>query len=400
MSQHLYIAIFAVCFYDMILTLLLPSSATFIVGTDGGAARMICYLASLIIVGHVVCKQGFAKVTNIWIPLLLLFIVFSSFHCPNINFESLFTPKDAGIFNFKPMFECIMYFCLFMAVSSLPISTKDFLKIKKSIALVGIISSIYCILQYLGLDQIYRLTDGMVLSQMTRNPNVGGFMSQPVFAGALLVMCMPFVFKYYIKFSPLLVLSILLTGNRSSMIALAILSLWLFTIRSRKAIFIGSALYASILVFLTALYSVAPMFLHWFNSSGRLAVWNKIIVDFFHPHFPGINACHFLTGYGIGSFSVLFPFYNHSNFYQAHSEPLEIFYTLSIVGFVLFILMMIEIFKQAQNSLLFLSLIAIGICSLTNAVWHIPQLAFMTVFIVALSYNKSIGENHVECTPS
>lgn len=393
MTNYLHIALWIVFFYDAIVMLLLPSSVNFILGTDGSAARYVVDFISLAIAGYVLINSGFKKLENKWIALFLLVLVISHFHSPNIKFDSTFVPKDMALYNYKPMFEILVFFLMFMGVSSIEFTKESINKIFKSICWIAVIYGVYILLQKIGLDQLYKITGEQQISQMSRNPECGGFISQPVFAAAFLSLCLPFIIKngsYWMM--AIVVAGILATGNRSSYIAALICSMMMNPIL--KNIAKGALLaYLSFLVGSLILHCILPSLNLHFSDTGRLEVWKNLFYDFFNPSFPGINTHYILTGHGIGSFSVLFPFFHHSGFYQAHNEVFEVIYTTGLCGLIVFILMVKDLLKKIFINPISLGILAISICAMTNAVWHIPQLAFITVFLVGLSYNKTIQEN-------
>lgn len=395
MTNYLYIALWIVLFYDVIVMLLLPSSVQFILGTDGSGARYIVDFLAIIISGYVLTTIGFKKLENKWILVFLLLMVISHFHSPNINFESTFVPKDMAIYNYKPMFEILVFFLMFLGITSIEFPKESINKIFKSLCWIAVIYSIYILFQIIGLDQFYKITDNQTMDHLSRNPEAGGFISQPVFAGAFLALCLPFVIKngsYWMI--AIVALGILATGNRSSCIASIICTVMMnpYWMRIGKIMLIG---YLSFLAGALILHCFLPSLNLHFTDTGRLEVWRGLFYDFIHPAFPGVNTHYILTGHGLGSFSVLFPFFHHSGFYQAHNELFEIIYTLGIGGLVVTILMVKDILKQSVFKPIALSILAISICAMTNAVWHISQLAFMTVFLIGMAYNKTVGESYV-----
>lgn len=380
------IALLLVCFYDAIIIMLIPSSATFLLAGDGMAASMISTLMAISIGLWVLYTFGFKKIQNHWICIFIFFIIFSSFHSPNIQFESVFTPKDPGLFNFKPMFESLVYFLMFMGIASLPYDCNNRGKINITLAYVGLIYSVYIIAQHCGMDQFYKLQDN-TFNQLSRQPQDGGFISQPVYAAALLSICLPFIFKFKRWLIVLPIIAILLTSNRSALSAIAISGIYLLTGNKRYVLYILGA-YISLLALAVAIYWAHPNFNFNIESWGRLATWKSVLGDIIHPSFPGVNKAYILTGFGIGSFSVLFPFYHQSPFFQTHNEYLEVLYTLSLIGLFLFIKSIWHIFKTSSDKTFTASLIAISVCAVTNPVWHIPQLQFLTVFLIGMVYNK------------
>lgn len=388
MNNYLSISLWLVLFYDALIMLALPSTAMYVAGTDGGVSRFICYSVAAALTGYILLNFGFKKLPIIWMGLLLVFIVFSSLHTPNIHFDGPFTPKDAGLFNYKPMFECFLMFGLFMAIYTVPISVIELKNIFKTLGYIGILISIYIILQRLGMDQIYRLTDEMAFNHLSRNPEVGGFISQPVYASALLVILLPFMYRLSGWLALLGIGSILLTGNRSGLIAVVIMTAYFLTGSSRVGL-TAFVVYMVILAIVEGIYWVHPQGMQQlFNPDGRLEAWKMIVQDFISPKFPGIDKSYVITGQGIGAFSMIFPFYNQSGFNQAHNEYLELWRGTSFIGLFLFFKMQFSILNQTENVLIFASLLGISIFACTNPVWHITTLAFMTVFIAGLGLNK------------
>lgn len=387
MANHLYIAILLVCFYDALIVMLIPSSATFFLAEDGLAGAMVSTLLALTIGLWSLCSNGFKKLPNIWLAALLFFIVFSSFHSPNVIFDGAFIPKDIGLYNFKPMFLSLIYLLMFLGIYSSLISRESRINIGKAFSWTGIIYSAYIIFQHYGMDQLYKFV-GTAIYHLSRNPQDGGFISQPVFAAALLTICLPFVYRYHsIFFSIIVIAAIVLTGNRSALIAVAISGLYLFVPHKKYVLYLIMA-YIGILALATGLAWVYPHINLHICDSGRLSNWKMLLQNIAHPNFPGVNKSYILTGLGIGSFSVFFPFYNHSPFFQAHNEYLEVLYWGSLIGFFLFIKMQLDIFKTVQDHWVCASLIGISVFAITNPVWHIPQLQFLTVFLIGLAYNK------------
>lgn len=388
MIQYLYIALWIVFFYDAMVMLLLPSSVQFILGTDGSAARYVVDFMSLAIASNVLITSGFKKLENKWIAVFILLMVISHFHSPNINFASTFVPKDMAIYNYKPMFEILVFFLMFVAIASMEFTQDSIKNIFRSLCWIAVIYSVYLIFQRIGLDQIYKVVGN--INTLSRNPEAGGFISQPVFAAAFLSLCLPFLIRNSSWWMMGIVsTAIILTGNRSALIASTISAMMMnpFWIRLGKISLIG---YLVSLLGALLIHCTIPL-IH-FQDTGRLEVWKGMFYDFIHPSFPGINAHYILTGHGIGSFSVLFPFFHHSGFYQAHNELFEIIYGMGLCGLIITILMVKDLFKQPLSPIS-ISILAISICAMTNPVWHIPQLAFITVFLLGLLYNTILQEN-------
>lgn len=385
--NYLHLTIWLVCLYDAIILLLLPSTVTILFTSDGSSARYVVNFVALGLAMYALCNDGLKKLPNQAFGLFVLLMVISSAHSPNIQFESLFVPKDSAIFNFKPMFEILVFFLMFMGIYSLNVSREATQKVYKALAWLGVVSSIYIICQRVGMDQLYKMvaTGHDALNSMTRNPEAGAFIGQPVFASCLIVMCLPFIVKQkeWIKLAVCMV-AIYLTGNRTALLASAFVLMYAFDYTRRASIILFPAVVLSIVGLVVTNFFV-PSF-EPIHFTGRMLVWQQIITDLVNNPFPGISMSHIITGLGIGSFPITFPFYHHSGFYQAHNEYLEVFRGLGIAGLVVLFFIIKHIISYTKNVELKAALLGVSICALFNPVWHNPQIAFVTVFILALYY--------------
>lgn len=390
MSNIIVAMLSVVMFYDALVMLLLPSSVQFILGTDGSAARFIVEFMGLAVAGWMMVHGGLRPLKNKWMAVFILLVVVSHFHSPNINFESYFLPKDMAIYNYKPMFELLVFFLMFLGVSNLSLSSDDVKRINKSFCWMAVIYSGYIILQRLGIDQWYTVVGEQV--HLTRHAEAGGFISQPVFAGAFLALCFPFAIKNKKHWmTALIFVGAFLTGNRSCIFAMVVCALLMnrYWMRVGKLMVIA---YCLMLVAALAVFWNWEQMTVYFNESGRLPNWKNLLLDFIHPNFPGLHDHHYIiTGHGIGAFPVIFPFYHHSDFFQAHNEFLEILYGTGLAGITITFLMIKDFFKQVSVEPVRIGLFAIGICALTNPVLHIPQLAFITTFLLGMLYNPGVA---------
>ncbi len=392
MNNYLHIALWVICFFDAIILLCLPTTEKVFFSTEGGAARYVVDFVAMAIGLFVLHKNGFEKVTNKYIALFLLLMIASHFHAPNIKFESIFLPNDHAIFDYKPAFEVLILFIMFLGIMSLKITAEMKYLIRKSLVWIPTIYGIFSVLQRFGLDQFYQLAGPTI--HMSRNPEVGGFISQPVFCAALIAICIPFVFRYGNSWQAIFCISgILATGNRSALIVVVICAFY-----ASKYKLVGKALlagYVSYLALGVILQFIPNLVLPHFGEE-RFTIWGQVLKDFTNPAFPGINSSHILTGTGIGSFSVIFPFYHNNGYYQAHNEFLEALRCLGVVGLFFMVKAILNI--PVQDKVLANAFLASCILALTNSIWHVPQLAFITVFIVALLHNKTLGEQYVATT--
>lgn len=387
----LVISIWVVCFFDALILLCLPTTAKVNFATDGSTARyavdFVCVAIGLLIL----FQNGWSKLPTRSMGLLLLAILISHFHAPDLHFDSTFMPKDTAIYDYKPLFEIFIFFMFFMGVYSSPITKESLRLLRLTFIWIPTVYAAFMILQRIGLDQFYTLTRDLDYCHLSRNPEVGGFICQPVFAAALLAILMPFVIRYGKIWQVILCsIAILSTGNRSALFVITICSFYTSQYRwVAKALIFGYLIYL-----ITGIFSqMFPDIIHCkFFLEERFIVWKQVISDFTLPAFPGINKAYILTGTGIGSFPVIFPFYHHSGYLQAHNEFLEGLRCLGIIGAGLLLFCLKNI--PRENKVLTTSILASCLLACTNAIWHVPQLAFITVLLIGLAYNKSIGEGY------
>lgn len=388
MVNYLHIGIWLVCFYDAIILLLLPSTTTILFPPDGSTVRYIVNFLAVGVGMLALVKHGFRCIPSKAIALFVLAMIISAVHSPNISMESTFIPHDSGIFNYKPMFECLVFFIMFMGIYSLK---TDDNKIFSSLAWIAALYGAYIIFQRLGIDQLYVINlpgDGEI-NHLSRNPEAGGFINQPVFAASMLAMLLPFTIKdrdwWKIGFC---VLGILCTGNRSALLGAILGTIFIF--RSKWATILSWSVLGSVVAIIIGTFIAPALIEHIISTTGRATVWHNVITNFVHNPFPGINKGYILTGFGIGAFPVIFPFYNHSGFYQVHLEYLEVIFGMGIIGAITMLLITRDIIKVRGDKYIGSGLLAIAICALFNPVWHIPQLQFISVLLLAL-YFKGVN---------
>jgi hypothetical protein len=387
------IALCIVLFFDLLIMLLVPSTATLIFVPAGTTAWYVTDFVALFIGLHVLYYNGWKKAPSSWLLAFILFMLISHFHAVNIHFEGAFIPSDLAIFDYKPMFDCLVLFIMFMGIYSMNLNENAIQKIKKTLSWAAIAYAAFAILQRVGLDQLYKgfnnqigttpSFSGNLYSYWKDAGSVGAFISQPVFCAAALVILLPFVISTKSWWKIMLVaVAILATGNRGALVAAAIFLLYLFNFKLIWRLALVSYL-GFLLLGLASTFINIPI-MHY--TDVRFHMWHDVISDSFCSMFPGINNSHILTGYGIGSFSILSPYYHvDGRWLQAHNEYLECLKGLGIIGFILLAKFISQI--PTRDKTIVASLLAAFVVALTNATWHVPQLAFLTVFLIALLFN-------------
>lgn len=390
MSRIVSIAIVLVMFYDALVMLLLPSTVNIFCPPDGSMASFASFMCAIVIGMFAIYKYGICKLNNKWLLAVPVIMIFSHFHSQNIKFESSFVPKDMAIFNYRPMFMVLMFMFMGLGIYS---SEINFNKIYKVLGVIAIIYSVYIVFQRMHIDQFY-FPAGQPLDQESRHPEAGAFISQPVFAAAVLAILLPFVRRFGIWQAVFCLIAIFLTGNRSASFIGSMCFLFSFKKTSRLALICIWLYIFSLVVAWAAWYLGYPIL-----YEERFLVWTSAVLDVVIPKFPGMSHWHILTGDGIGSFSIIFPFYHHSGYYQAHNEYLEIFKGMGAIGIFVFLKAVVKMFKDMSCDLPIIdALIAASALAFTNAVWHNPQLGFLTTLLIGLALNQTRSRNALATT--
>jgi tetratricopeptide (TPR) repeat protein/O-antigen ligase len=335
---------------------------------------------------------------------LFIYAIFKSFHSCNraLSLQGLY------ILTASLLFYSIVrhYFSLY------PYSG---IKIFDSIQLIGLLISVYALIQYAGCDISYWKTyQGKV--------RVFSFIGNPNFLANFLILLIPAVFlkikKGIYNFTAffLMLLTLIVSASYaaiSSIICSLVIWMILFSpISNRKKIIL-------FLIILFCLIFLVSMFFNNFNFSGLLETKLRLRLFVWTNSFNMIKS-NFLLGTGLSTFGHCFffdqrhvllnflgPHDYQRNFEYAHFDLVQIFFETGFIGFVLAILFISSFISRARvnhnksdpgialmNRTLMISLTACFIHSLFSFPFRIP-----TSSIIILIYAAWLTRRELKVIP-
>jgi len=356
LKKLLLLSLIVIPFYEVILYFLIPSRnyPSFV---DMRVTKdFMASLFAIAIGAGVLSTNGFKKITNIWIPIFLLFIVFNIYKAPatSLHYD--------GIWNYQPAYQMFVYYFLFLGVKNMTLTKQDIQSIYKTIFYCGFAMSILMMIQRLGLDQIF-IVQLQSASDATKLPQMGGSLGQATLSSPFIVMCLPFAIeqrKWLI--GAFMAIVVILSGSSFAMAGLCAIIIMTIILKTKHKV-----------VYLCSLALTLGTFIY-FNqdflcANGRFAVWNLVVKDIFNGKIA-------FTGAGIGAFKYLFAMKNGNTWHHAHNEYLQLLWSCGIIGFGIVamitkhIIKEISISKTILISILGISIISFGTFPLQLAVYQ------------------------------
>jgi len=318
---------------------------------------------------------------------------------PSVSFWGSYD-RQGGVIN--------MLFYLLLFLSSLKILSekKNIITLFKGISAVGVIMSIYAILQKFGYDifpeDITAIFTGRSFSTMGNPTSLGAFLLFPIWSEIYLLSANKKRKIISIQILILLIIALVLTANRASMLAL-IGTGFLYLLKQfkgNKKALIGILTGTAILgVLFVGIYGDN---LRSFNS--RISTWKSSIE---------IISDNPIAGYGMESFPYVFERYTREDFFdyedyknladRPHNEFIESWIHLGLLGALMYLGFVSFCFKKywlSENkevifaSLAVLSLIASNIFSF-SLVTHYSFLAVFIALILTDKKTKLVMQNSV-----
>lgn len=361
-------------------------------GQDTRYPKEIAALALAMSIGCWAVHSGWIRgVKNFWILAFLGFLIASNVMSPNFDL-SLGPNQISGIWDFKPCFYIMVYFLMFIGISSFNFNEINYSKIFNVISWCGFAMACYVLTQYLGFDQFFYVKSKSII-QGTQHANLVGTLGQPTLVAPFLALSVPFAY-YFRRYwcMAIMALAVVLTGSKFSMGAMFLSSLFMLSINHN--------IYVKVLSFIILLASAFIILSHPINTDGRNDVWKNIITDIRMPPSPSAKETFALTGFGIGSFSFTYPAMHgdnepsHAPWLQAHNEYLELLRGCGIIGLGIFLASIGWMLNKIRPLMLdkrALVLTSSFICIALNCggtfLWHLGAYIFYTVVIVALIHN-------------
>ena len=365
--------------------------------------ELLCLIMAFLIGLLAFCSK-IVPVKNYYILAFLFFLIISFRLSPKFPLE-IEKIDNSSVWLFRDMFYAVVYFLLFISVSSLNITQKHIDLILKCLMYSSAICALYAIYQQIGLDQFWDVKTEKEFVWVSQKQIVGT-LGQPTIVAPFLAIgvLLSYSYKKWI-FVLAGLIALLCTQSMVAIVAFLITVFAMISLNKKEAI----PLIAVILIIFAALSfssldkSINPK--NIFKSNGRFDVWQKTWKDFRDNPIENIKGDYSITGTGLGTFGYLWTPRNKSSFRQAHNDFLEILWGVGIVGFTIFIAAWIEVIRFAlrkfhtlinvkkwQVFIIASVFFYISICCLGTFLWQLGVYQFITVVCVGLIYNDYFNE--------
>ena len=341
------------------------------------------------------------------LSLFVFFAIFSINASPKIKL--IYNTQNLGNFwEWKALAVILAYYLFYLSFSHVRFSLKEKEKLCKVLATTAIISSIYAILQALGLDQAQSTKTIQQIGTPVA-PGITAMIGNPTYLGIYLTACLPFVWHFFKKPVSIIVLTaIALSGSDTAYLGMLLMAfLWVFSSTGKNG--------KIVLSFFGFLLCVILAFYHpKVTDSGRFNQWKQSLSEFYNPPIsmnitPEMSTAqkeeiqklntkkYTITGLGLGSFPIFHnankKFTNPSTAWMsAHNVFLEVLFTTGILGLLIFLSAIFETFfsyfkKQNKNKidgLAFISFIFLLLSFFTTSTILLEPLRFLTVIFFCL----------------
>ena len=303
---------------------------------------------------------------------------------PEISFWGSYF-RQGGVVNM------LFYIALFLLAVNIFKEKKNRQTFLKSLSIVGLIISVYAILQKLGIDifsaETTAIFDGRSFSTLGNPTSLGAFLLFPIWGEIYLL----FKNKNKKKSIPALIVMIaalICTRNRASMVALIATGFLALVRRFKKNKKVIAGIIAGVIIAGIVFTGIYAQDIRSLGSRGE--IWGsslEIIRD---------NPIH---GYGMESFSFMFEKYVDADFFQyedyenlvdrPHNEPLEIWIHLGLLGFIFYLGLVIFCLKTywAKGHFAALAILSLFITNLFSFSL-VTHYAFLVMFLALIVDNK------------
>lgn len=219
---------------------------------------------------------------NLWLLVFLFFIPVSMFFAPNTN-TNIFGADIKDFWVWKPLILACAYALFIITVNSITFTRKELYFTLKIGFISGFMTSLYVILQHLGCDQFFRLTD-QAFGVGEHRLMVGGALGNPSVAASFISMLLPLaliikerLFKY---FAVIMLIALLLTKSTISIAALMVTALFYMCCNGKKGIIVALISIQALSLFCFYAYKNMPAV---FEDSGRYESWKGTWDDVVKP---------------------------------------------------------------------------------------------------------------------
>lgn len=315
-----------------------------------------------------------------WPGILLFYLLIHPYLAPDFRFPSSADQIIAGLWKYKPMTFALVYYFFFLSIQKI-LSPRIYReKILAVLMWIGFITSIYVFIQFIGLDSFQHVYDIWYVTVTTAG-NLSSFFTHPNYSANFMAMCLPAA--YYFRrwwFAASMILAIILCQSWFAIGATIIGSLfylWYHISNWEKPKFIFA-----VLVFASAFILALNSGLFAPSDSGRFSAWQLMFND---------TKPYAIFGHGFGAFPILFPAHHPVvDFVQAHNELFQFGFDCGIVGMLLLLAFVVDVFKKAlprlpNNEILIClttSFVIIVLCAQGQFIFQIEPHRYVSVIIL------------------
>ena len=259
---------------------------------------------------------------NKYLSYIICYIafLFARFYVMDYLWGGLPWRRMINVWTLIPIFNTILGIIILKTIIEY-LRREHVIALMRTICLVTVVISFHLIFQKLGLFQIYGHEDFTKGGSWVAQNRVIAFLGNPMVAGSFVSIAAQFNLffdekKHYLAYI-LAFVAIACTTTTSPMIAFLSCSVLYTWFKNRKlsyCIIGGTVAVVSYLVF---------HFQEYFSFNDRLEVWGKTIEMWQAKPY---------TGLGLGNFRIHNLLVKTTNWWQVHSEPLQILHEMGIIG--------------------------------------------------------------------
>lgn len=369
-------------------------------GYSSREPKMALAVALALALGLLAVYEGKLKAfRNKWVLFFLGYMLLNFYFAPKPEVR-MFDMNVSIFWVWRPMFVIMCFALMLFTISSLEFTQEDRKRMLNIMVWSGFIISLYMFVQRLGFDQWFMHIGGNLKEELTPG-NVGATLGNPVVASSLLILIIP-VALYLRKFGKAFAMALAVCITESQMaigsMFLGIIAIYALK-NERRFIFVISLLIIAVGI-IAALWLKYPQEARkHISDKDRFRMWTEVVKDLKDPIVENSVARYPLTGYGMGSFAMIFPLKHKSEygrFSQAHNDYVELLFNTGIIGIVLFLSAIGKLFKDnfvecradREKRYLLGSFICIAICATGLFVFQLGAHAYFTVVILGLLNNK------------
>lgn len=339
---------------------------------------------------------------NKWVAAFLVytFLGFAYY----FYFPLLLSAPDGGVswnlWNFRPTMNVVLGVFLLITIVENTDDLKRWINVGKFLCWVGFLFSVYALLQWVGVDQIFRGNADWVHvnNEVNRNAFMVTFLSNKFLTASYVTvlspMCLMFKqFRYKAMYLTMFLAVVLADTAINTFAFVFVFFVYLVFSRNWKGLLISIVLCGGIFSILSNVYS------DFLSTSGRFELWQQSVIA---PIKEGFLRSY--TGFGLGSYALKFKSGNLLAA-SAHNESVQIFHDGGLIAIVIVFGYLVTLVKRVfflilrSNSMLVIGyscgLVAYIITSFGGFPLRIAPLALVLILYIASLESQLQGEQYV-----